>query len=102
MRIAFCGPMRVGKDTAAEYLKSKVGGRILKFADPLYEMQDAIYRIAGLELLKNGEKHRGLLQYLGTQWGRMTISDSLWLDIFNDRVHNIHNETPNENLFCTD
>lgn len=109
MRIVFTGKMRSGKDTAAEYLVDKYGGKILKFADPLYQMQVAIYKIAGL----TPQKDRKLLQFLGTDWGRDKDPD-LWVKIM-ERTLSIYNNneetqlkgeglflTPPINLFITD
>ena len=62
---------------AAEYLISKHGGKVLKFADPLYEMQAEIYKIAGLKHNSN-TKDRKLLQLLGTDWGRNTKFPNIW------------------------
>ena len=56
--------------------------KLIKFAQPLYDMQEYIYKRAGIEL-KN--KDRGLLQYLGTQWGR-SIDENLWVDLWRQEV----------------
>lgn len=86
MKICFTGKMRSGKDTAAEYLIKKYGGVIYKFADPLYEMQEEIYRIAGLPYTSN-TKDRVLLQLLGTDWGRKTIDPNIWVNAMDNRLH---------------
>ena len=86
MRIAFTGKMRAGKDTCANYLIDKHQGELLKFADPLYEMQEAIYEIAGLPYNET-TKDRVLLQFLGTDWGRKTIDPDLWVKIMDKRLH---------------
>ena len=65
-RIAFVAQMRTGKDTAADYLLSKTGGAILKFADPLYDILEAAQTIAGIPL----HKDRMFLQWVGTEWAR--------------------------------
>lgn len=43
LRIAFIGPMRAGKDTCAEMCINRYGGEIIKFAQPLYDIQNYIY-----------------------------------------------------------
>jgi dephospho-CoA kinase len=86
--IAFTGLMGSGKSTALEILESKlklkgIYPQRLKFAEPLYEMQEAIYRIAGLGLPVT--KDRKLLQWLGTEWGR-DKDENLWTKRF---LHNV-------------
>lgn len=76
LRIGLIGKMRAGKDTAAAALIREFDGSILKFADPLYEMQTAIYEILGQPV--EGEKDRRLLQLLGTEWGREKDPD-IWV-----------------------
>lgn len=99
MKLAILGKMRSGKDTVANFLKNEFGGQIIKFADPLYEMQKAIYNIADLPYTEN-TKDRKLLQYLGTQWGRETIDSGLWVNLMDKKLSNeLTNET---NLYCTD
>lgn len=100
MRVAFCGKMRAGKDTAYEFFRSQINGVHVKFADPLYEMQDVIYRIAKLPPLEKNQKDRNLLQLLGTQWGRETINTDIWLNLFKIRLKDL--EIPLGNVFNTD
>jgi len=85
MKLAFIGKMRSGKDTCAEYLQSKFGGQIVKFADPLYDIQNAVYEIAGLP--HNAfTKDRLLLQFIGTDWGRKTIDPDIWMKLLKKRL----------------
>ena len=93
MKIAFLGQMRSGKDTAAKYLINKYGGNNAKFTDPLYKIQKAVYEIVGQP---EPEKDRRLLQLVGTDWGRDTISETIWIDLL------INNLKPSENTFVTD
>jgi len=93
MRIAFCGLMRSGKDTSADYFQQKHSGIILKFADPLYEMSAACFKIAGIEPFK----HRGMLQYLGTEVFR-AIDPNIWVNLLLKKLDN-----PSlTNIYCTD
>lgn len=93
MIIAFSGPMGSGKTTALETLvfgtldtQHKV--RLAKLAQPLYDMQEFIYRrVAGAHSRpKNFIKDRKLLQFLGKEWGRDQISDTLWIDLWKDEA----------------
>ena len=90
------GLMRSGKDTSADYIINKVGGRVVKFADPIYEIQSAVYKIMGMpEVVKN----RFLLQWVGTEFGRQTIDPNVWVNITVNRINQID---ASENIFVTD
>ncbi len=93
LRIAFLGQMRAGKDTAAEMCIARYGGEIMKFAQPLYDIQDYIYRRTHQP---QGKKDRLLLQWLGTEWGR-TINPDLWVSILTEDL-----KTKTGNLYITD
>jgi hypothetical protein len=95
MRLAFMGLMRSGKDTSLDYVKGKIGGKSLRFADPIYDIQKAVYQIVGLP----EKKDRTLLQLIGTQWGRRTIDENIWVNVVVDRIKK---EDPKTNLFLAD
>lgn len=86
MIIGFSGKMGVGKTTAIETLEefAKTAPKIVKFAQPLYDMQEYIYRrIAQVHQRPvDFKKDRKLLQWIGTEWGRETVSESIWVDIW--------------------
>jgi hypothetical protein len=84
--IGFIGKMRSGKDEAANYIKSKYGGNILKFADPLYEIEAAIFKIVGIPIPEDKTKRRRLLQFIGTEWGRETIDPDLWIKLMDNKI----------------
>lgn len=82
--IGFTGKMGSGKTTAAEIMRRLAQpAKIIKFAQPLYDMQEYIYARAGLEL----KKDRKLLQWLGTEWGR-SIDKDIWVNIWKNDVRN--------------
>lgn len=106
--IAFTGKMGSGKSTALEFLSgSKLfDNRTLfyvKFAEPLYDIQEYIYgRIA--HVYRRPEplvKDRKLLQWLGTDWGRNTVSENLWIDIWKNEVETLLRRFPRA-LILTD
>jgi dephospho-CoA kinase len=82
--IAFTGQMGSGKSTAVSTLREFADNPVhnIKFAQTLYDIQNYIYeRIESV--YKRPEdfiKDRKLLQWIGTEWGRGTISESLWVD----------------------
>ena len=91
MKIGFIGQMRAGKDTAANYL-SEVGSHILKFADPLYEIQDFAQNLTGFPKIKD----RQMLQWLGTEWGRQRDPD-IWVKVLERKLKGLSG-----NIFVTD
>ena len=97
MRVAFVGKMRSGKDTAAEYFIRRFGGKIVKFADPIYEMEAAIYKILNRPIPEDKTQRRFLLQMLGTEFVRNHIGENTWVNIWADRV-----DAMSENLYLSD
>ena len=86
MILAFTGAMGVGKTTATDYIKKlDHNGLCVKFAQPLYDMQTFIYNRVGRELPR--VKDRKLLQFLGTDWGRSTLGESVWVDLWEKNAH---------------
>ena len=80
--IAFTGKMGTGKTTALKFAmdfcdKNDISYEYLKFADPLYELQDLFYQISNLP--KPDKKDRQLLQFLGIH-GR-NIDPDIWVKI---------------------
>lgn len=88
MIIALSGPMGVGKSTAFQALKD-IGGNychLIKFAQPLYDAQEFLYKRISTVYARPEDfvKDRKLLQWIGTEWGRDTISKTLWVDIWKE------------------
>lgn len=86
MIIGLTGGMGVGKSTAVKTLEalSNKPVKLIKFAQPLYDAQEFLYnRISGVYSRPDTFiKDRKLLQWLGTEWGRETISPSVWVDVW--------------------
>lgn len=107
MLIGFNGNMGVGKSTAIQALKDYVFPRevhLVKFAQPLYDMQEFIYRrISSVHTRPDSfTKDRKLLQWLGTDWGRDTISQDLWVSIWKAQVESIRRRSPDSIIVCDD
>lgn len=75
MKIAFGYKARSGKDTSAEYLQKLYGGKIFKFAQPLYDIMSSVHKIANIDTFKDTK----LLTWIGTEWGR-SINENIWID----------------------
>lgn len=89
--IALSGKQGSGKTTTAKMLKEALQSkgvevRMMKFADPLYDMQNAIQEILGRYGVGMKVPDGKLLQLLGTEWGRSTLSDTIWADILIERI----------------
>lgn len=107
--IGFTGQMGVGKSTAIQLLRSLMHNRnldihLVKFAQPLYDIQELVYkRIDSVyDRPENFVKDRKLLQWLGTDWGRDTISQSLWIDIWEAEVKRVWGCNPMMLVVCDD
>lgn len=95
--IAFTGKQFSGKTTATNIVKNIVEGsgratRVIKFADPLYDMQNYCYD--RLMLTRPKTKDRPLLQFLGADHFRK-INKDIFLECF-------EREVKTSRLFSTD
>lgn len=104
--IGFSGQMGSGKSTAIKLLSELhfYGVKNVKFAQPLYDMQEYIYgRIESVHKRpENFVKDRKLLQWLGTEWGRDTIKQSLWGEIWQAEAERLSKQFPNALIVCDD
>jgi hypothetical protein len=96
--IGFTGLARCGKGTAAEHLVRNHGFACVKFAGALKDMMRALGltedHIEGhlKELpcdLLGGKTPRFAMQRLGTEFGRQTIADDIWIRAWCDRVSKV-------------
>ena len=98
--VLISGKMGSGKTTLQKALseawfsKHGTGAVILNFADVLYEIHDEVLKVLykwwpKRDLVKDGP----LLQMLGTDWGRKTIDENIWVKILQIRA-GVHNARP--------
>lgn len=104
--IGLSGRMGVGKSTAIECIRDLQQNyvHLIKFAQPLYDIQEAIYRRINT-VYKRPEsfvKDRKLLQWLGTEWGRGQVSDTLWVDLWRTEAHYIMENFSSHIIVCDD
>lgn len=92
--IALHGNMGVGKSEAYKFISETLGKDnvvLVKFAQPLYDIQEYAYNIISPVYTRPDSftKDRKLLQWLGTEWGRQTISESVWIDLWKSKVKSL-------------
>ena len=107
--VCFSGASGSGKSTACSGLAAIHDGNtsLVKLAQPLYDMQEYIYNriLPTYRRPKSFKKDRKLLQWLGTEWGRDTISPDLWIYMFLDKIeklNKIHDEDHELLVVCDD
>lgn len=91
--VLFSGKQGSGKTTTATLVARNLGKRDIqvhhyRFAQPIYEMHDAIYAVGqkyGIEL--QGTKDGELLQFLGTEWGRQKKGKDVWVNAALARIN---------------
>lgn len=88
--IGFTGAMGSGKSTAINLIDALARDYTLvniKFAKPLYDIQEAIYQ--RIETVyrrpESFEKDRKLLQWIGTEFGR-SLDKDLWIKLWKQEV----------------
>lgn len=94
--IGLCGAAGAGKNTAADLIHVIAGHEVVALADPIYaavsamlgipvkQLQDRRLKEQPIEWL--GVSPRRLLQTLGTEWGRDTIRQDIWVTIARERA----------------
>ncbi len=64
----------------------------MKFADTLYELHEHLLnKMETLTGKPRVAKDGPLLQWLGTEWGRKTFGDKVWVDILKNKINNFNN-----------
>jgi len=88
--VGISGKQGSGKTTLAKGLLSQVRcGHHVKFADPLYDMHEAIRGVLSKYGKELAAKDGKLLQLLGTEWGRNTQGENIWVDLTFNRIQQI-------------
>jgi hypothetical protein len=106
--LAFFGHQGAGKSESAKAVASLPGWVRISFADPLYAMMSALLGTDARSLPKHepldglcGRTLREGLQFLGTEWGRGMIGQTIWLDAM-DRELAKHAEAGMEGVVIDD
>jgi len=100
------GKQGSGKTTLAKGLVSRFENERktfhLKFADILYEMHDEVCRVAYKYGIPTSKKESRLLQLLGTEWGRETKGQDVWVNALANKIANIHGTIARDDLVVVD
>lgn len=81
------GKTSLQKALVKEFEKSGTPSHVVNFADAIYDMHNyciEYLKECGIErdIVKDGP----LLQLLGTDWGRKTISEDIWVNVLKNQV----------------
>jgi len=85
------GKTTIGNALMEKYHKSKgFSCENPFFASTIYEMHDQCLRVLKERGIRRDIKKDGrLLQLLGTEWGRETIDDNVWVDCLRGQILNL-------------
>ena len=95
MIIGLTGRAFSGKDTVGIYLARAHNFSCIAFADPIRDalisalyLDPRVFRTESKETIIDwiGKSPRELMQSLGTEWGRVLVRPSLWVDITERRI----------------
>lgn len=94
--LGLTGKKQVGKDTFADVLMEDGNVARFSFAEPLYAMLHAAFGKLPVDENGNVDKNgivpaagktvRSLLQTLGTEWGRNTVNQNMWVNILDSYI----------------
>lgn len=106
--IGISGKKGSGKTTVSESIKEFFPSDEyevveLKFAAVLYEIHDKlrnIMRSYGVDV--NGSKDRVLLQWIGTEWGRESFYEDVWVDIVSNKIGSLEKIGNKEKVYVLD
>jgi hypothetical protein len=90
-----------GKSTLAKAIIDKYNGQVVKFADPLYEMHEAIWNVLEPYGVPREKKSGDFLQWVGTEFGRKRDQD-IWVNIAKRRIAKIMQSNPNAVVIIDD
>lgn len=103
MIIAISGKMGSGKTSLSnELLGTLLNSVNYKFAEVIYEMHNNIKEIARGYGIDFPDKHRKLLQFLGTDLFRQDFGDNVWCDVMTNRIDKLFKNNTNAVVIIDD
>lgn len=99
--IGIAGLAGSGKDTVADFLKAHRNFKSVAFADPIRAgmkaitgLTDEYFQHPAKEVVLDifGKSPRQMMQTLGTEWGRNSVNEDLWLILAGMKVDTHHDE----------
>lgn len=95
--ILISGPQGSGKSTLQTNLVNRINRDVngtrayaLNFADVLYEMHYSVLGILKRYYPERNDRKDGpLLQVLGTEWGRKTVDDNIWIKCLTGKMESL-------------
>lgn len=97
--VLISGKQGSGKSTLANGIQAYWLGRAMGvcehfcFAEPLYDMHNLCLNYLRKEAgIDRGNKDGVLLQLLGTEWGRKTVDENIWVNIMKHRIRTLESE----------
>lgn len=105
--IGLTGKMGSGKSTLLTVLEDLVKDntqvRLVKFAQPIYDIQEAAYDIVRrvYQRPENFIKDRKFMQFIGTDWGRGLDKD-IWIKYWKDTINYFSENYPYQILVADD
>ncbi len=108
--IGIAGHARAGKDTVAYFIQEEYRAITYAFAEPL----KAMLRVIGLDDQdltgwrkdeNNYDFHttpRHMMQTLGTEWGRDSINEDIWVIVAAKRIQRLCHAQPDATIIITD
>lgn len=90
--VMISGKMGSGKSTLSAELRKEIkthkkwAVEELIFAGAIYDMHNFCLQYLRECGIDRGHKDGRLLQLLGTEWGRKTVGENVWVDVFKGRV----------------
>lgn len=108
--IGIAGHARSGKDTVAQFIQEEYRCMAYAFAEPLKAMLRAL-GLAEQDLngwRKDETNHnfqatpRHMMQTLGTEWGRDSINENIWVIAAAQRIQQMNRAMPDATILITD
>lgn len=108
--IGIAGHARAGKDTVAQLIQEEYRAITYAFAEPLKDMLGVLgldeQDLNGWRKDENNYDYhatpRHMMQTLGTEWGRDSINEHIWVIVAAKRIQRLNHAQPDATIIITD